>query len=287
MTAVDTPGLPTADDVGTWDEDKGSIWLRIPRFVSVPMFLALLVGVWWVAVELEWVSRYVLPPPADVGSELWSMFDEIIFGGPVRDNLWITAQEALYGFCVAALLGIGLGVLVAESTFGRQVVLPFLVGVNAAPKVAFAPVFVAWLGFGIEAKVALAAFIAFFPLLVDTAAGLASVDPDQRTLFASLRASRAKRFVKLQLPASLPFIFAGLKTASVLAVVGAVVGEFLGGGEGLGQATGIAGNMLATDRVFGYAIILAIFGYLFYSLIAFAERKLVFWQKPHHIQAAG
>lgn len=287
MTAVDTPGLPTADDVGTWDEDKGSIWLRIPRVVSVPLFLALLTGVWWLAVEFEWVSRYVLPPPADVWRELWSMFDDILFGGPVRDNLWITAQESIYGFLVAAVLGIGFGVLVAESAFGRQVVLPFLVGVNAAPKVAFAPVFVAWLGFGIEAKVALAAFIAFFPLLVDTAAGLASVDADQRTLFTAMRASRVECFVKLQLPASLPFVFAGLKTASVLSVVGAVVGEFLGGGAGLGQATGIAGNLLATDRVFGYAIILAIFGYLFYALIGFVERKLVFWQKPHHIQAAG
>ncbi|HKH03523.1 MAG TPA: ABC transporter permease [Acidimicrobiales bacterium] len=287
MTAVDTPGLPVADEVSAWDEEKGSIWLRIPRFISVPLFLALLVGVWHLAVTFEWVSQYVLPPPADVGRELWSMFDEIIRGGPVRDNLWITAQEAVLGFFVAAALGIGLGVLVAESTFGRQVVLPFLVGVNAAPKVAFAPIFVAWLGFGIEAKVALAAFIAFFPLLVDTAAGLASVDAEQHTLFTSLRASRAKRFVKLQLPASLPFVFAGLKTASVLAVVGAVVGEFLGGGEGLGQATSIAGNLLATDRVFGYAIILAIFGYVFYALIVLAERKIVFWQKPHHIQAAG
>lgn len=279
--------VPVEVTVTTGPEDKVSIWTRIPTFVSVPLFVAVLVGIWHVAVVLELVSEFILPPPFDVGEELVDMGRQILTGGPVRDGLWITVQESVLGFLLACLLGIGFGVLVAETVFGRVVVLPFLVGINAAPKVAFAPIFVAWLGFGIQAKVALAAFIAFFPLLVDTAAGLASVDEDQRKLFTSLRASRINRFFRLQLPSSLPFVFAGLKTASVLAVIGAVVGEFLGGGDGLGQQTRIAGNMLATDRVFAFATLLAVFGYLFYALIAFAERKIVFWQKPHHIQAAG
>lgn len=161
--------------------------------------------------------------------------------------------------------------------------MPVIVAINTAPKVAFAPIFVAWLGFGTQPKIALAAFIAFFPLLIDTAAGLASVEREQAKLFRSLRASWWQTFRRLKFPTALPYIFAGLKTASVLSVVGAVVGEFLGGGRGLGQDLKIAGNRLAIDRVWGYAIILSVMGYLFYWLVSLAERKLVFWRKPLNV----
>ena len=135
-------------------------------------------------------------------------------GGPVFDSFWITAQEAVFGFLLAAAIGVGFGVIAAESAFGRNVLMPVIVAINAAPKVAFAPIFVAWLGFGLRPKVALAAFIAFFPLLIDTAAGLASVDREQLRLFRSIRASRWITFVYLKLPSALPYVFAGLKTAS-------------------------------------------------------------------------
>jgi NitT/TauT family transport system permease protein len=215
------------------------------------------------------------------------MASDIGTGGLLAEALGITVLESVLAFLVAVVLGLGFGFLVAESDFGRIVLMPLLVAVNAAPKIVFAPIFIAALGFGISSKVALGAFIAFFPLLVDTAAGLASVDRDKATLFRSLRISRRKTFFKLQLPSALPFIFAGLKTASVLAVIGVVVGEFIGGGGGLGQQTKIAGDLLATDRVYAYGIVLAVFGYLFYALVAYAERKIVFWQTPHGVQAGG
>jgi NitT/TauT family transport system permease protein len=257
---------------------KPSIWERIPAWISIPFFVLVLIFIWQVLVWLEVWSEFVLPPPLEVGEETWDVLKDMASGGPVLDSFWTTAQEVLLGFLVAVVAGVGLGILVAESAFGRIVVMPFLVGINAAPKVAFAPIFVAWLGFGISAKVALAAFIAFFPLLIDTAAGLASVDAERAKLFRSIRAPRWQTFMKLKLPSALPFIFAGLKTAAVLAVVGAVVGEFLGGGAGLGESIKIAGSQLAIDRVFAYVIILSVAGYLFYALIVLLERRVVFWR---------
>lgn len=260
---------------------RESIWLVIPRPISILGFIGVLVLLWWALTVTETVDRFILPPPDEVGVALVDVIRSIIEGGITREAFLITVTESVLAFAVAVVLGLSFGFLVAESVFGRVVLLPFLVAVNAAPKVVFAPVFIAALGFGMSAKVALGAFIAFFPLLVDTAAGLASVDQDKATLFKSLRANKRQRFIKLQLPASLPFVFAGMKTASVLAVIGAVIGEFLGGGKGLGQQTKIAGDSLAMDRVYAYGIILAVFGYLFYALVAYAERKIVFWQKPH------
>lgn len=138
------------------------------------------------------------------------------------------------------------------------------------------------MGSGIAPKVSMAAFIAFFPLLIDTAAGLASVDADETKLFRSVRPSGWQQFFKLEIPSAAPFVFAGLKTASVLAVVGAVVAEMLGGGQpGLGQLIRIASTQLRMDRVFSFVIILSVLGYAFYGLVAFPERKLVFWRTPH------
>lgn len=262
---------------------RASIWDRVPTWISIPVFVGLLLGAWQLLATFEVLSEFVLPPVPEVWDELWSQIRSLVTGGPVWESFWITAQEALLGFLLAAAIGIGVGVLAAETAFGRVVLMPVVVAVNAAPKVAFAPVFVAWLGFGIQPKIALGAFIAFFPLLIDTAAGLAGVDHDQLKLFRSMRASRSTTFLRLKLPSALPYIFAGLKTASVLAVVGAVVGEFLGGGRGLGQDLRVAGNRLAVDRVWGYAIILSIGGYAFYWAVSQLERRVVFSRKPLHV----
>lgn len=258
-----------------------SIWDRMPTAFSVSLFSLVLILLWQVVVWLEITPEIILPPPLAVGESLIDLSANLVTGGHVWENLWLTIQASLIGFALAAVTGIGLGVLVAETAFGRRVALPFLVGVNAAPKVAFAPLFVAWFGFGVSSKAALGGFIAFFPLLIDTAAGMVSVDAKQLKLFQSMRASFWQTFSKLKVPAAAPFIFAGLKTASVLAVVGAIVGEFLGGGRGVGEAIKIAANQLNVSRLFAYVILLSVAGYLFYAAIVWLERRIVFWQEPH------
>lgn len=269
------------------DRVERSIWERIPRFVSVGGFVCLLLLLWQVVVWLELTSELILPPPLEVVDEVGDLLGNMLRGGYVLDNTWITVKEIVLGFLLAALAGIGLGVLVGETAFGRIVLMPFLVGVNAAPKVAFAPIFVAWFGFGIGSKVAMGAFIAFFPLLIDTAAGLAITNAEQMKLFRAVRATRRQTFVKLKLPSALPFVFAGLKTAAVLAVVGAIVGEFLGGGRGLGGLIRIASSQLAIDRVFAFVFLLSFIGWAAYAIVAWTERKVVFWRHGELLPGAG
>ena len=267
-----------AAEAGHWSERR-SIWDVIPQFVSVPLMAAAVVGLWQAAVSFEWVSEFVLPPPVDVASATWNAVVDLFTGGVVWTNFAITARETLFGFLAAGVAGFVFGALAAETAFGRRVLRPFLVAFYAAPKVAFAPLFVAWFGVGVMPKVVMAAVIAFFPLFVDTAAGLSGLDEDKHKLFRSLRASRLETFVKLKLPNALPFVFAGLKTAAVLSVIGAIVAEFMGGGQGLGALLRVAVSQLALDRVFAYVIILSVMASLFYALVDLAERRIVFWRK--------
>jgi NitT/TauT family transport system permease protein len=284
---VETTDVRLAPDNVAGDVERRSIWERVPRAISISAFVALLFAVWQLVFWSEWTSEFILPAPLDVAGEVAEMLKDMATGGFILDNFWITLKEIVLGLLLAAVAGIGLGAIVGETHFGRIVLMPFLVAVNAAPKVAFAPIFVAWFGFGISAKVAMGAFIAFFPLLIDTAAGLAAVGVEQIKLFRALRASRWQTFYKLKLPAALPFVFAGLKTAAVLAVVGAVVGEFLGGGDGLGGQIRVAASNLATDRVFAYVVILSAIGYAAYALVALVERKVVFWRSGAIMPGTG
>lgn len=256
-------------------------WLdRIPRWVLILVLGLLGLAVWQAIVALEVTSRILLPGPAETFEEIVSTATNIATGGHVLEALWLTTQEVIWGFIAAAVLGFALGVIVGETKFGQVAVMPYLVAFNALPKVAFAPVFVAWLGFGIDSKIVMATFIAFFPVIVDTAAGLASADKDTVMLFRSMGASRWQTLLKLKLPAALPYIFAGLKTASVFAVVGAVVGEYLGGGGGLGELVRLSSQQLRIDRVFALIFYLSLVGLALFAFVGWLERKIVFWHRP-------
>lgn len=251
---------------------------RIPSAVLVTATLAVLVGIWQVVVSLGWVSEFILPSPVDTWEALVDVTKSLFSGGSVWENFVITAQEIIAGLVVAAVVGVILGVLIAETVMGRKVLQPLMVALYAAPKVALAPVFVAWFGFGLTPKVVMAATIAFFPVMVDTAAGLAGVDEDQDKLFMMSRASRWQRFFKLKLPTALPFIFAGLKSAAVLAVIGAIVAEFMGGGEGLGVLVKTASVSFALDRVFALIILLSVIAFVVYIAVDLVERRVVHWR---------
>lgn len=253
---------------------------RAVRWTKLLVFGAVLVGMWQLVAISGWISRVLLPGPVETAEELWRAVELIATGGYLLDALWTTTSEALLGFVLAVVIGFALGCLVGETRFGQETVMPYLVAINVMPKVAFAPLCVAWFGFGISSKVVLAAFIAFFPIIVDTAAGLASTDKNKVMLFRSLGATRAQTLVKLKLPSAMPYFFAGLKTAAVLVVVGAVVGEYLGGGDGLGEAIKLSAAQLRLDRVFAYIILLSVVGVALFWVVGWLERRLVFWHRP-------
>lgn len=266
---------------------RRSIWDRVPLPLSLVMMSALVLAGWQAALELELVSEFVVPAPSEVYSALGDILGDLFTGGQVWENFLITAQEVVLGFVLAIALGLSFGVLTAETAFGRRVLQPFIIALYAVPKVALAPILVAWFGFGMTPKVILAAIIAFFPLMIDTAAGLYSVGEDDDKLFRSLRASRWQRFWKLKTRSALPFVFAGLKSAAVLAVIGVLVAEYLGGGKGLGALVDMAATQLALDRVFAYVIVLTVLSYALYLLVDLAERKIVFWRKPEFVHAGS
>ena len=260
-------------------EEKVSFIDRIPRSISMLFVFVVFVGIWQLSTSLGLVSPIILPTPGETLEDMIFVGKNLISGDYMLPALWITVKEVLYGFALAITIGFSLGVLVGETVFGERAVMPYLVAIDTMPKVAFAPLFVAWLGFGIESKVALAAFIATFPIVVGTAAGLHAADENARMLFKTMGASRMQTLIKMKLPMGLPQIFTGLKIAAVGVMAGAITGEFLGGGKGFGELIRVAASQLQTDRVFSLILYLSLLGLALYALVSWTQRRVVFWQK--------
>ncbi|MGE5766313.1 MAG: ABC transporter permease, partial [Bacteroidota bacterium] len=266
-----------------WVEEVS--WLdRVPRSISMLFVLAVFLGLWELITQLRLVSPIILPTPAETFWDLIFVGQNLIGGGYMLAALWITLLEVFYGFALAIAIGFSLGVLVGETAFGERAILPYLVAIDTMPKVAFAPLFVAWLGFDIESKVALAAFIATFPIVVGTAAGIHAADENARMLFKTMGASRWQTLWKMKLPTGLPHFFTGLKIGAVGVMAGAITGEFLGGGKGFGELIRVAASQLNTPRVFSLILYLSLVGLALFALVVWLQRRFVFW---HRDRVAG
>jgi NitT/TauT family transport system permease protein len=252
---------------------------RIPRSLAMIALFVAFIGLWQLTTMMGLVSPIILPTPLETGRDLIKVGTNLLTGDYMLRALWITTKEVIYGFALAFAIGFSLGVLVGETAFGEKAVMPYLVAIDTMPKVAFAPLFVAWLGFSISSKVALAAFIATFPIVVGTAAGLHAADENARMLFKTMGASRWQTLIKMKLPSGLPHLFTGLKIAAVGVMAGAITGEFLGGGKGFGELIRIAASQLNTPRVFSLILYLSLLGLVLYATVVWVQRKLVFWHK--------
>ena len=281
MSSVDAKTMSAKEEDlpdTVWVEEESFID-RIPRSISMALVFAAIIGVWQLTTSLGLVSPIILPTPGETFKDLMFVGNNLLSGGYMLPALWITTKEVIYGFALAITIGFSLGVLVGETAFGEKAVMPYLVAIDTMPKVAFAPLFVAWLGFGIESKVALAAFIATFPIVVGTAAGLHVADENARMLFKTMGASRMQTLIKMKLPMGLPQIFTGLKIGAVGVMAGAITGEFLGGGKGFGELIRVAASQLQTPRVFSLILYLSLLGLALYALVTWTQRKVVFWHK--------
>ena len=261
-----------------WSEHVG--WLdRVPRSVQMLFVFVVFIALWDLVTRFGFVSRIILPTPWETWNDLIFVGKNLLSGGYMLAALWITLKEVFYGFLLAIAIGFTLGVIVGETAFGERAIMPYLVAIDTMPKVAFAPLFVAWLGFDIDSKVALAAFIATFPIVVGTAAGLHAADTNSRMLFKTMGASRWQTLVKMKLPMGLPQIFTGLKIASVGVMAGAITGEFLGGGKGFGELIRTAASQLNTPRVFSLILYLSVVGLGLFAFVSWVQRRFVFWHK--------
>ena len=261
-----------------WEQEVAFID-SVPRSVAMTFVFVVFIGTWQLVTALGMVSPIILPTPMETFKDMIFVGQNLLTGGYMLDSLWITILEVIYGFALAIAIGFSLGVLVGETAFGEKAVMPYLVAIDTMPKVAFAPLFVAWLGFGIESKVALAAFIATFPIVVGTAAGLHAADENARMLFKTMGASRMQTLIKMKLPTGLPQIFTGLKIGAVGVMAGAITGEFLGGGKGFGELIRVAASQLNTPRVFSLIFYLSFVGLGLFAFVTWVQRRFVFWHK--------
>lgn len=235
--------------------------------VFILFFLA-----WEILVDVLGVRPVILPAPTEIFVTIWKHRVYLL------QHTWPTFLAVGGGFLFAAIAGFIIAIGIAYSRWISEVTYPFLIAAQVLPKIALAPLFLIWFGFGLTPKVVIAALIAFFPIVINTARGLQSVDVELVQYMKSLGASWSELFFKISLPWSLPYVFASFKIAMTLAVVGAVVGEFVASDKGLGYVISYANVSLDTELMFAGIFVLSALGVLFFLAVVFAEYLMLSWQ---------
>ncbi len=248
---------------------KTAKWL-IERLPALSLFAVLLV-LWQFAVTFGGIREYLLPSPAAVYAAL--VGDQI----PWSRHIWVTALEIFGAFFIAAAAGIILGTMIAWSTLISRALMPFLVFVNTLPKVAIAPLFLIWMGYGILPNMLIGALIGFFPVVINTAVGLTQIDRDLLDLGRVFNAPKWKVFAKIRIPNAYPFILSALKITATSAVVGAIVGEFVASQRGLGYVIIATQSSMNTSVAFAALFWISIMGFLVFGFVAMLTRILTPW----------
>ena len=242
--------------------------------------LVLLLAVWEGAGRLGGISALVLPVPSAVLQALWTG----LASGYFWPHVAATVQAVLLGLAAGASFGLLAGMALAESVLLERVLRPYVVVSQVVPKLALAPLFVLWFGFGMLPTVLITALVCFFPLMENTLTGLRQVDVKRLQLFRMLGASRLQTLLRLKLPTGLPALLAGLRVAVVLALVGAVVAEFMGASQGLGAVVIAAQGMMDTTLMFAALLLIAALGLLLYQACLLLERRLL---RRHAVAGPG
>jgi NitT/TauT family transport system permease protein len=239
-------------------------------FPAVGLAVAVLV-VWELAVRLFKIPTFVVPAPSAIATALVESRAALAAASKA------TAVEVLFGFVLAAVVGVAVALLIVRFERFGKALYPLVVLFQNVPKVALAPIFILWFGYDLAPKVVLIVVIAFFPVAIDMLAGLQSVEPSFVALMQSVGAGRTEILRRVRIPHSLPYLMAGLKVAITFSVIGAIVGEFAGASAGLGYVIQFASTQLDTPLVFAALVVVSVLGLLFYYLVELAERLLVPW----------
>lgn len=246
---------------------------RYFEYLLIPLGISLMIILWHFL--SGFYPAYILPKPEQV----WLRLQEFLRNGLIAEHLMMTFVEAGTGFILGTLLALPVGYFVAHHPIIERCLTPYIVGVQAIPIVALAPLLVIWFGFGIASKILIAALVTFFPVLTNGVVGFRSVDPRLVEMMKMMGANQKQIFTKLELPAALPVIFGGLKLGITLSVIGAVVGEFAGAGRGLGYLVNAARGSFDTPLIFVALIFLALLGIGFYLAISLMELWLLPWKR--------
>jgi len=235
------------------------------------LLLAVIIIVWQAIVSGFQVSEFIFPGPIAIVQSLFQ------FAGPIAQHAWQTFWTTMVGFALGIVVGLALGFLVGSSRFIYNALYPLLVGFNSIPKAAFVPILVVWFGIGTVPAVLTAFLICFFPILVNVATGLATLEPELEDVLRALGAKRLDVLLKVGLPRSLPYFFASLKVAITLAFVGTVVSETVAANEGIGYLMMSAGSSMKMPLVFAGLIVISAMAMVMYELFAALEKRMTGW----------
>ena len=239
--------------------------------LSVGVFIA----IWWIYVAVKHVPAYILPSPPKV----WNSLEKMFVKGTVYPHLWTTTYEVILGFVIGAFLGIVLGYIFIKVDALKTMLMPYLIFLQTAPKIALVPLFVIWFGIGLVSKVVLIISMVLFPVLSGMMLGLESIPPDVRNLMKILKASKWQIFSQVEMQYSLPALFASIKVGIVQAVIGAIVAEWMSGKQGLGYILTYASSTYDTPMLLAGIIVTIILGIATYQVISVLEDKFLYWHE--------
>lgn len=262
------------------NETSGVNLRRVLPWVSTPLILVLLYLAWLAVIEIFDINELVLPSPNDVITS----FFEIVRQPQTWEHVRTTAVETVVGFLIAVALGLVTGVVLGKLPWLEVCLRPMIVASQVVPKVALVPLFVIWFGFGMTSKILMSALLAFFPIMLNVQLGVRSVDAGQRDVMRSLNASRWQLLRHLELKSTLPYVFAGMEVGIVFAVIGAVVGEYLGGSEGLGNMVVVTLNALNAPELFAVIALLSLMGLILYFVVNSLKRFVIPWHESVYSQ---
>lgn len=249
----------------------GAVSVRIAPFL---VLVALLLLTWELLVWALSVPSFILPAPTAIAVALGNG----IRSGVIPFHTWVTFQEIALGFGAAVITAVVVAAVVTRWQLAERAFLPLITALQTVPKVALAPLFLTWFGFGITSKVVTVALLAFFPLLINLISGIQSADRERMEMFRGLGASKWQIFTRLQLPTALPYAFAGLKIAVTFSVIGAIVAEFVGAEAGLGYLIKASSISLDVATTFAVLVVLSVIGMVLTSIIGWIGNRVVFWQ---------
>ncbi len=248
-----------------------------PTWLTILASAAIVLIAWQLLVIVGDYPAFILPGPTDV----WQQFLIVLADGRLVHHSLVTISEIIPGLLIGLLIAIPLGYMLAKSPLAERLLSPYLIASQAIPVIAIAPLLTIWISSTYWSRVTVAVLVVFFPILVNSITGLRSVPPEMYELMHSLQATRGQIFRKLELPAAMPVLLAGLKVGATLAVIGALVGEFVQPrSQGLGYLLVTARYQFKTDLVFVVLITLAMIALTLYGLVSLLERRLLYWQLP-------
>ena len=248
---------------------------RVVHVIVAPLTLVAIIVAWELVVQIRDYPSFILPSPGDVWAELLQSIQAPSFWG----HMGVTLIEVAGGLLVGASLAMAMGYIVAKSQILSSILSPLIVGSQAIPIVAIAPLLAIWFGYGLTPKIVTSTLIVFFPVLINVAAGIRSVEPNLRDLMRSLQANRRQMFAMLEVPTALPMLLSGLKVGATLSVIGAVVGEFVNSDKGLGFLVKQGNGEYNTARTFVALIALMTIALMLYGAVTLIERRALAWRR--------